>query len=194
MPSAKREHLVDTALALFDRRGFHATGIDTILAESGVAKMTLYNHFRSKDELILAVLRRRDERFRNWFVRAVERRAKSPRARLMAVFSVLEEWFGEGGFHGCLFISAAAEFSTESGAIRASCDEHKKLVVAYLCKLATEARARDPQALAEDLSLVMEGAIVTAQITGSTRPAKQARRAAKVLIDAAVGPPHRGRS
>ena len=78
MASGKRDHLIDTALGLFSRYGYHAMGIDRILAESGVAKMTLYNHFKSKDELILAVLRRRDERFRNWFMRTVERRAKAP--------------------------------------------------------------------------------------------------------------------
>ena len=84
MPSDRREHLLDTALSLFGTEGFHATGIDKILASAGVAKMTLYNHFRSKDELILAALRRRDERFRHWFVREVEHRAATPRDRLLA--------------------------------------------------------------------------------------------------------------
>ena len=88
MASRRRDHLVDIALDLFSRDGFHATGIDKILAESGVAKMTLYKHFRSKDELILAALRRRDERFRNWFMRTVERRADTPRERLLAMFDV----------------------------------------------------------------------------------------------------------
>ena len=89
MASTRRDHLVDTALKLFARGGFHATGIDTILAEAGVAKMTLYNHFRSKEELILAVLRRRDELFRNWFVKRVEQQADQPRQRLIAMFDVL---------------------------------------------------------------------------------------------------------
>ena len=84
MAPSRRDHLVDTALELFIRDGFHATGIDKILAESGVAKMTLYKHFKSKDELILSALRRRDERFRNWFMRAVESRAQAPRQRLLA--------------------------------------------------------------------------------------------------------------
>lgn len=182
MASAKRDHLVETALKLFGAHGFHATGIDRILAESGVAKMTLYNHFRSKDELILAVLRRRDERFRNWFMRAVEGRAKSPRARLTAIFDVLETWFSEREFHGCLFINATAEFCTESETIRASCEEHKGLMRGYLRKLAAAAGARDPQALAEGINLLIEGAIVTAQCTGNAKPAKQARRAAAILI------------
>ena len=89
MAVSRRDHLVDTALEMFCRDGFHATGIDKILAHAGVAKMTLYNHFRSKDELILAALRRRDEKFRNWFMRAVERLGKTPRNRLLAIFDAL---------------------------------------------------------------------------------------------------------
>ena len=86
MSSSKRDLLINTALELFSREGFHATGIDRILSESGVAKMTLYNHFKSKDELILAALRRRDETFRNWFMRTVEASAETPRGRLLASF------------------------------------------------------------------------------------------------------------
>ena len=103
MPSSKRELLVDTAIDLFYRDGFHATGIDKILAESGVAKMTLYKHFKSKDELILAALRKRDEIFRNDFMNAVAARAKAPRDRLLAVFDVLGDWFATRGFSGCIF-------------------------------------------------------------------------------------------
>ena len=72
MALSRRDHLVETALALFMRDGFHATGIDRILSHAGVAKMTLYNHFKSKEELILAALRLRDERFLVWFPAAVE--------------------------------------------------------------------------------------------------------------------------
>ncbi|MGH7058716.1 MAG: TetR/AcrR family transcriptional regulator, partial [Acetobacteraceae bacterium] len=92
MASLRRDHLVQTALALFSRHGYHATGIDRILAESGVAKMTLYKHFRSKDDLILAALRHRDEQFCRWFQSEIEARAAHPRERLLAVFDVLEAW------------------------------------------------------------------------------------------------------
>jgi len=85
MAVSKREKLVETALKLFCSGGFHATGIDRILAESGVAKMTLYNHFKSKDELILAALRLRDERWRHWFERAVERGASDPNVHITAL-------------------------------------------------------------------------------------------------------------
>ena len=89
MTSQSRAHLVSVALKLFRQHGFHATGIDKILAESGVAKNTLYRHFKSKDELILASLRQQDEEFRNWLMREVARRDNAI-DRLLAVFDVIE--------------------------------------------------------------------------------------------------------
>lgn len=85
MASDRREHLIETALQLFYQHGYHATGIDTILAASGVAKRTLYKHFASKDALILAVLRRRDAQFRTWFTQSLEQRLADPRDRLLDV-------------------------------------------------------------------------------------------------------------
>ena len=185
MASARRDHLVDTALRLFCENGFHATGIDRILAAAGVAKMTLYKHFKSKDELILATLRRRDEQFRNWFMRAVERRAKTPRARLRAIFDVLEDWFRGESFTGCTFINASAEFADHDDPIHAAAAEHKRLVQAYVRDLAAAAGAADPDALAGELMLLMEGAIVLAHVAGQTDAAGQAGRTADKLLDQA---------
>ncbi len=188
MSSTKRDHLIDTALELFSRDGFHATGIDKILSVSGVAKMTLYNHFKSKDELILAVLRRRDETFRNWFMRTVEAGAETPRDRLLAVFDAVELWIRQEGFCGCTFINATAEFGERGDAIRRSCAEHKRLVLDYFEKLAAAAGAHDPEELAFALNLLAEGAIVTAQVSGSMDAAKRAKRSADILIQNALTP------
>ncbi|MCG8360614.1 MAG: TetR/AcrR family transcriptional regulator [Kiloniellales bacterium] len=188
MPSSRRDALIDTASALFDRDGFHATGIDKVLAEAGVAKMTLYKHFRSKDELILAALRRRDETFRNSFIRRVERKARDPRGRLLAVFEALGEWFEESNFHGCLFMSAAAEFKSLENPIHAACAEHKRLMVTYLRGLAEAAGADDPLRLAKQLNLLIEGASATAHVCGGSEPARLAQDAARTLIEAALGP------
>ncbi|MEQ9071594.1 MAG: TetR/AcrR family transcriptional regulator, partial [Gimesia chilikensis] len=112
MPSpSKRDQIVDKALQLFYRQGFNGTGVDTIITEAGVSKKTLYSHFRTKDELILATLRKRDELFRNNLMRETERRTSDPRERLFAVFDFLTGWFHEEGFSGCMFINAAAEFA-----------------------------------------------------------------------------------
>lgn len=188
MPSSRRDHLVDTAVALFGRHGFHATGIDRVLRESGVAKMTLYKHFRSKDELILAALRRRDERFRNWLVRAVEGRARSPRARLLALFDAVGEWIAGPDFSGCTFINAAAEFADPDHPIHGAAAEHKRLVLGYLRGLAEAAGAAQADVLARQLMLLVEGAIVIAQVSGQAGAAAEARGAAEILIAAALGP------
>ncbi len=187
MTSRRRDHLIDTAIGLFNRHGYHATGIDKVLAESGCAKMTLYNHFKSKDELILAALHRRDEVFRNEFMRSVERRAKHPRARLLAVFDVLEDWFTSPDFHGCMFINAMAEYADPEDPIHVAAAESKRLLIGYLETLARAAGAKDPKGLANALALLKEGAAVMAHATGSPRCAKTARKAAAVLIASALG-------
>ncbi len=117
MARGKRQELVETALELFHRGGFHATGIDRIRATAGVAKMTLYQHFRSKDELILAALRLHDERFRNEFMRSIERKSDDPEQRMLAIFDVLAELFGSGESGGRTFINACAEYADPDSAI-----------------------------------------------------------------------------
>jgi len=182
MASRKRDHLVDTALDLFCQDGFHATGIDKILETAGVARMTLYNHFKSKDELILAALRRRDEKFRNWFMRAVERRASKPQDRLLAVFDALEEWFTDKDFSGCMFINASAEFASSDDPIHMISSEHKMLVLNYLRELTKASDLSNHETLADELMLLAEGAIVMAYVAGDKSAAARAKGAAEKLI------------
>ncbi len=186
MASGRRDQLLDTALALFCRDGFHGTGIDRILAESGVAKATLYKHFKSKDELILAALRREDERFRNRFMREVERRAAAPAGRLLAVFDVLEQHLGERDFRGCPFIKAAAEYASPEDPIHAAAAESKRLLRAYVRDLAAAAGAVAPRRLAQQLALLMEGATVLAQLSGDPSAARDSREAAEILLRQAI--------
>ena len=184
---SKKEHLIETAVKLFGREGFHATGIDRILQEAGVARMTLYKHFRSKDELILAALRRRDEQFRTWFKSAIEKSGGTPAERLLASFDVLGEWFAGRAFagipfSGCSFINAAAEFSDTGHPVHQVAAEHKRLVMEYLRLLASAAGARDPDGLAWSISLLHEGAIVTAQVSGDIHAGRGAKDIARTLM------------
>jgi len=185
MASAKREHLIDTALEVFNRHGFHATGVDRIIEESGVARMTLYKHFKSKDDLILAALRRRDERFRTWFARAVERRGETPRNRLLAIFDALDEWFSSKSFSGCMFINASAEFADPADPIHRTAAEHKNLMLRYIRDIAEAAGAVDPDELADGLMLLMEGAIVMRYVAGDKTAAARAKTAAEALLQRA---------
>ncbi len=180
--SPAREKLLQTALALFHQNGFHNTGIDRILAEAGVSKMTLYKHFRSKEELILAVLCRRDELFRDWLAQGVEARAEKPADRLLAMFDLLGEWFSAPDFHGCLFINATAEFSRPGDPVRAAAARHKALLHSWLTGIAAAAGADDPAALARELLLLKEGAIVSAQVSGDPGAARLARQLAVGLV------------
>ncbi len=182
MVASRKDELVDTALDLFYQNGFHATGIDRILGSAGIAKMTLYKHFRSKDALIVAALERRDERFRDWFRAAVEARARSPKKRLLAVFDTLEDWFTASGFQGCMFINAAAEYADRADPVHVTAAAHKTAMREYFKELAEAAGADDPADLSEQLALLVEGATVTAHISGRAEAARRARRVAKVLI------------
>lgn len=187
MRAPRKEHLIQTAVELFRRRGYHATGIDRIIAEAGVAKMTLYKHFRSKDDLIVAALRRWDEDSRRWLIRAIEERADEPYERLLALFDVLDEWFDTPEYGGCMFINAAAEYPDPTDPIHRAAAEHKRLFREYLQEQVAACGFEDPDVVTGQLLLLMEGAIVTAQVSRQVGPGEVplARRAAEVLLSQA---------
>lgn len=187
MPApSKREQIVKEAQKLFYRDGFNATGVEGISAAAGVSKKTLYNHFKSKDELVLATLRERDGLFRNRIMRETERLASDPRERLLAIFDAHEAWFREGDFSGCMFINAAAEFSSQDDPGHKVCAEHKRLLREYLKSLAEQAGAADPEALAAQLNLLLEGAIVEAHVSGNKHAAGFAKSMAAVFVERAL--------
>lgn len=171
-----------TAWRLFYRDGLRVVGIDMILAEAGVAKMTLYNHFASKEELIIAILEKRDAEFRASLMARVESAGADSAARLLAVFDWLADWFAGDDFKGCVFIRAVSEYPEPAHPIHQTAWRHKIAVKAFLADLCAGAGARDPAALAETLSLLIDGAIVTAHATQSTAPARSARAAATALL------------
>jgi AcrR family transcriptional regulator len=161
-------------------------GIDLILAEAGVAKMTLYNHFASKEDLIIALLEKRDRELRASIVEAVEAAGKSPSKRLLAVFDWLETWFGSADFNGCVFIRALSEYPEATHAIHRTAWNHKVAVKQMLAELSEAAGAKVPGALAETLSLLIDGAIVAAHGTRETGSARSARASAAALLKLAA--------
>ncbi len=179
---SKREQLIEAALDLFLTKGFHAVGVDAIAEHAGITKKTLYHHFRSKDELILAALRYRDERFRNAFMQAVEARTKDPVARLLALFDVAGDWFQETDFFGCIFVGAMREYPVPDTPLQHLCRESKEMVRRYIQGLAEKAGMDEPEILAGQLLLLLEGAITMALINKSPEIAVQAREAARTLI------------
>ncbi|MEQ9259632.1 MAG: TetR/AcrR family transcriptional regulator [Roseovarius sp.] len=184
MRQTKRDELVRKALETFYRNGFHATGMDLLAAESGVSKTSMYKHFRTKEDLILAVLRLRDENFRNWLFRRIDELGESPRGRLLAIFDALEEWFAQREFRGCMFIKASAEYQEHDDPIHAQSAMHKRLLADHFTALCTAAGVADPKALAQQLLLLKEGAIVMAVLGRGRQAAQDAKLAARALIDA----------
>lgn len=192
MPPSRREELIDAAMRVFYRNGFHASGLDRILEEAGISRMTLYNHFKSKDEVIVAALRRRDEIFRNRMMKFVDSKARSPRERLLAVFDFHEQWFKEPEFCGCMFINAAAEFNDPTSAPRLVAADHKRAIVRFLLELCRKSGFAQPEHIADQLNILLEGAIVTARVVGQVEnggsdpgaSAKLARDMARRIIEA----------
>ncbi len=191
MPPSRRDDLIDAAMRVFYRRGFHASSLDDIQKEGGISRMTLYNHFKSKDELVIAAMRRRDEIFRNKLMQFVDAKAKTPRERILAVFDFHEDWFTGNEFCGCMFINASAEFSEADSAPRRLSAEHKQEIVRYLREQCEAAGLSNPGDVAEQLNILLEGAIVTARVVGQVAEggkdpgiaARRAKQMATRIID-----------
>lgn len=185
-PPSRRDHLVEAALALFQENGFHATGIAAILAAAGVNKMTLYNHFSSKEELVGAALELRDRRFRAWlFGRMTELAPGDARGQLLALFDALGEWFrGEATldttFRGCAFVKAAGEYGDGDDPTHRAAATHKTKVIEGLAALCAQGGL--PESRARHLALLKEGAIAEAFVRGDLEAWRTAKEMAEGLL------------
>ena len=147
------------------RYGINATGIDAIIDEAGTAKTTLYKLFGSKTNLVNAVLESEGKAWREWFIGAMEDGGGDAQAKLKRIFPALKRWFAEERFYGCPFINAVAEHDKDAKAFRNIALRHKKVVLAHIEKLAGEMGAAEPQMLAHQLALLIDGAIVAAMVS-----------------------------
>ncbi|CAO3431189.1 TetR/AcrR family transcriptional regulator [Azospirillum doebereinerae] len=183
-----RDRILDTAAELFYREGIRAVGIDAIIAKSGVAKMSLYRNFESKDDLVRAYLERNAVLHRDWWDRVVARYPGQPRAQLKGLFVSLGHWIAHPKFQGCPFTNAAAELRDPANPARAVAVAEKRAMRDRLRALAAEAGAGDPDRLAGQLHVLMEGAYATGPALGPDDGTGAVASAAAVLIDAACGP------
>jgi AcrR family transcriptional regulator len=195
MPSVRTDDVdavvLDAAEALFYRAGVQAVSVDAIVAQAGVATKTLYARFGSKEGLVEAYLRRRDQRWLDWLGAAVAAAPFGP-DRVVAVFDALHQWFTQPDFNGCAFINVAGELATNATA-RAVARDHKRALRALLSQVAIDAGARHPSRLADGLMLLVEGAIVTAHVEGDTEAASRGGRAALALLDAGADEDEEGK-
>lgn len=177
-----RGRLLGAATHLFCKNGINATGIDAIINEAGTAKTTLYKLFGSKTNLVHAVLETEGRQWREWFIGAIEAGGGSARTKLARIFPALKSWFGEERFYGCPFINAVAEHDKDQKQLRAIAMRHKKVVLAHIEKLAAEMGATEPESLAHQLALLIDGAIVAAMVSRNPGVADTAGLAAGCLL------------
>lgn len=180
--AANRQHILDTAYTLFKRDGFHATGMDRVIAEATIAKMTLYRHFPTKKGLIVAVLGWRAERFSRQLDRILEP-AGSAERKVAAIFDWYERWVQSAGFVGCLFQHALAEYGDPGHPVFEAATSQKTALERRLAEiLKAEMSAADASHTATGLLMLIEGATLLAQAGRGAAAIRDARRAALKLI------------
>lgn len=184
----KREVLIATAFSLFYQEGIHAVGINRILKQSGVAKKTLYHHFPGKDDLVLAALEFRHERYRQWLESRLAV-VSSGIEGIDVIFAALDDWINGrdkalSPFHGCFFINVSAEFGRHEHPAHRCCARHKGWVLEVMKEQAAEMGVRNKKLVevAESLALLKEGAIVLAHVRGQQDAARRAGQAARLLL------------
>src|SRR5260221_7727153 len=177
-----RGRLLNAATHLFCKNGINATGIDAIVDEAGTAKTTLYKLFGSKTNLVHAVLESEGRQWREWFIGAIEAGGGDPHTKLARIFPALKSWFGEERFYGCHFITAVAEHDKDQQQFRTIALKHKKVVLAHIEKLAAGIGAAEPEVLAHQLALLIDGAIVAAMVSRNPGVADTAGLAAGSLF------------
>jgi AcrR family transcriptional regulator len=179
-----REKLIQAGHEIFYREGFLLVGLDRLLSEVGCSKQTFYNHFESKDDLIVAVI---DEHHRWWSSELRDRIQRAagpdPRGQILAIFDVMEAIMHDPEYHGCIFINAAVEFPQPHHPAHQSARRAKADGLALLEDLAERAGASDPRALAQEIDVIIEGALVTRQVRPDCDVCAIARRAAETLME-----------
>jgi AcrR family transcriptional regulator len=180
--SEARQRILETADRLFYQDGIRAVGIDRIIAEADVAKMSLYKHFPSKDDLILEVLKYREEKVLEFFSTAMERHGKRVKDKLRSFFAALKDWFESPGFRGCAFQNAALELADPNHPGSDFVKGHKRRFQEFLAGLVEESIGKAAAKVAPAVGLLVEGAVVTAVIQGSPDSVDIAREAAMKLV------------
>lgn len=180
-----RQRLLESAFARLYRHGFRNVAIDQILSDVGISKTAFYKHFESKDDLLLAALEHHQRHMEEEFRRIVRQRGgNSPVKQLQALFDAVETYTEAPDFRGCIFVNVAVEFPSPHEPAHRLAAASKRAIEQIVGEIAAQAGAADPQALAEELCLIMEGAYVTRHVTGNERTTAIARRLGERAIAA----------
>ncbi len=182
-----RDRILEAAYRLFSRFGIQAVGVDAIAKEAGVAKMTMYRHFGSKEELVLAFLRQREDRWTNGWLRAeVESRTDDPAERLLTIFDVFGEWFRSDDFDGCAFVNVVLEFDDRENSARKASVQHLANIRDFLRETAEGAGVSDLDNFSRQWHILMKGSIVAAG-EGDADAASRAKEVGRLLLKQEIG-------
>lgn len=182
LPLGARDRILASAYELFSHHGVRAVGVDEVIRRAQVAKATLYRHFASKDELVLAFLQQREQRWtREWVEAEARRRAVTPEGQLLAIFDLFDEWFRREDFEGCSFINVLLEMNDRRTPVGAACAGHLANIRSIIRRLAAEAGLRDPDEFAHSWHILMKGSIVAAG-EGDRDAARRAQAMGRLLI------------
>jgi AcrR family transcriptional regulator len=185
-PISGRQRLIEAAAALFARQGFGPVGLDQVISAVGVTKTTFYKHFESKDALILAVLEyQHDLEYRQLVEDINERAGQDPRRKILAIFDVFDDWFGEPDFRGCMFMNAATEFPQATDPIHIAAEHHGQALAAMVRELAIGAGASAAVAdrIAPQIMVLLSGALIVRQTANQRDSARVARATAELLLE-----------
>ncbi len=180
--SSKRQEIIDRAYALFYDGGFHATGIDKVMADSGISKRTLYKYFPSKEHLIEAVLEHYGAAVETKMLEPAMARTADPRGRILALFDVRRELMDASDCLGCLAMKAAQEYRGRHAGIEAIGQRASVFIEHKMAELCAEAGLSDPAVRGRQVSMLLQGAVLTSQVRGDTAVFADARAAAERLL------------
>ncbi|QOV88789.1 TetR/AcrR family transcriptional regulator [Humisphaera borealis] len=184
MAAGTRERLIEAATVLFYREGFRSVGLDQVLGDVGITKTAFYKHFESKDDLMVEALNRQNVWLQNHFLQTIrEHGGTSARGQLLSLFQAIEQIMNEPGYHGCIFISAIMEFPQPYDPAHLAAVENRRAIERIIVEIAERARASDPEALAKEVCLIIEGAFVSQQLTRDTASLAAARRLVESVVD-----------
>lgn len=180
--SGKREDIIKISYEIFYKEGFHATGVDKILSDSGISKRTLYKYFRSKEELISEVVQYYQKTLFATVLEILNKKTKDPKKQILGLFDIKKAEFKNGNFKGCFAINAKLEFQEKNKSIEDSCKIFYSLLEEYIESLCKKAKLKNPKKLARKIVILFDGAIVLGQIHQDHSTMETAKEIAQELI------------
>lgn len=179
---SKKQMIIRLAFEVFYQHGFHATGVDRLLEDSGISKRTMYKYFRSKEDLIAATIAHYQKVTFDYVLEEISKRAKTPREKILLIFDIKREALERGNFNGCFAINAKLEYEGKHSLIENSCDQFNTALESFIAQLCMEAKCIKPLVMAQQIMILLNGAIVFGQSTRNSQIPNIAKEMANSLM------------